>query len=65
MNQKKGDSYVLVCMECGEVSDALYHDPRSPPLDVKACMCRDCVVSEYEILIEDLQEELDAIIQDE
>jgi hypothetical protein len=33
-----------LCEECGE-ADPQFNDPRSPPLEIEPCLCRDCFIA--------------------
>ena len=56
------------CSECDSKVKRLHDDPRSPPLEVDACLCDDClrvaiedVIQEHEGIIDDLAETLDEL----
>lgn len=33
------------CLDYCDIGEALYHDPRTPPLDTDECLCEDCYVN--------------------
>lgn len=46
---------------CEEGALATHHDPKTPPLDVEKCLCKDCFFAHCDEALEELNEEIDAI----
>ncbi len=46
----------MKCQECDNNVRRLYDDPRTPPLDTEACLCRDCLQTAAEECIEECEE---------
>jgi hypothetical protein len=49
------------CWECGgEILDGedWYADPKTPPLDVDDCLCKDCCLGHLDEVIEEAEEEI-------
>lgn len=52
----------MKCMGyCEEGALATHHDPKTPPLDVEKCLCKDCFFAHCDEALEELNEEIDAI----
>lgn len=49
------------CQECGDNAEALYDDPRDPPLDDYFCLCRECCIAAYDQAISDKEDELKSL----
>ncbi len=44
----------MKCQECEEIRfKKLYDDPRSPPIDIKPCLCIDCLKAAAESEIDE------------
>lgn len=43
----------MKCFDCDSKTDRLFDDPRVPPLDTEPCLCRDCLRTAAEEMIEE------------
>ncbi len=41
------------CQDCGKRGMYLHSDPRTPPLSIDKCLCRDCYKGAAEQVLED------------
>lgn len=46
---------------CEEPRLALYHDPKSPPLDTEKCLCAECCFAHCDEVLEELNEQIEEI----
>jgi len=52
------------CLECGNRTDRLIMDFRTPPLDTKPCICPDCYESEIELAVDNAENDLAELKED-
>lgn len=48
----------LKCLQCHQMTDKLFMDPRKPPIDPYKCLCIQCLGYAQEEAMETMQEKL-------
>ena len=46
------------CMECEEKAEELHDDPRTPPLEIEPCLCRECFINAASDEIDEYEEKI-------